>query len=84
MTYRIIDVDNKTYEYVIGPTYIKIKHVGLFSTEENKQWFDHSPQCSCGPEYNCYAGDGPSGYAVTPGVIKHLIRTKERIIQVLR
>lgn len=34
MSYRKIEVNGKTYEYVIGKTNIKIKGVGVFSTVE--------------------------------------------------
>lgn len=33
MTYRTIEVNNKTYEYVIGKTHTKIKGVGHFLNE---------------------------------------------------
>lgn len=34
MSYRKIEVNGKTYEYVIGQVNIKIKGVGVFSTVE--------------------------------------------------
>lgn len=73
MTYRTITVNDREYQYVIGATYIKIKNVGLFKTKDHLTFFDDTPQCSCGPEYNCFAGQGPTGYAVTPAKIKNLI-----------
>lgn len=33
MTYRTIEVNNKTYEYVTGITHTKIKDVGVFLNE---------------------------------------------------
>lgn len=73
MSYRKISVSGTTYEYVIGRTNVKIKGVGVFATKDNLEWFDHSPVCSCGEEYNCFADEGPMGYAVTPRIVRHLI-----------
>lgn len=73
MAYRKITVNDRVYQYVIGKQFIKIKGVGIFKTKEHLDFFDDSPQCSCGYGYNCYAGQGPSGYAVTPAKIKNLI-----------
>lgn len=64
MSYRKIEVNSKTYEYVIGKVNIKIKGVGVFSTVEEGDTL----QCSCGPEYNCY-----DGHEVTPKHIRELI-----------
>ena len=34
MSYRKIEVDGKTYEYSIGKTHTKIRHVGAWKNEE--------------------------------------------------
>jgi hypothetical protein len=34
MSYRKIDVDGKIYEYSIGKTHTKIRHVGAWKNEE--------------------------------------------------
>lgn len=70
MSYRKIEVNGKTYEYVIGQVNTKIKGIGVFNTLE----IGGVLQCSCGPEYNCYYDNQ---HAVTPKDIKELILKHE-------
>jgi hypothetical protein len=48
MSYRKIEVDGQVFEYSIGKTHTKIRHVGAFKNEEvgnhhvnqSQQWYD--------------------------------------------
>jgi hypothetical protein len=60
MSYRKITVDEKTYEYVIGKTHLKIKGFGLFENSKIG---------------NFIVNGGPrEQYLVTPGTVAKVIR----------
>jgi len=48
MSYRKLEVDGQVFEYSIGKTHTKIRHVGAFKNEEvgndhvnrSQQWYD--------------------------------------------
>ena len=48
MSYRKLEVDGQVFEYSIGKTHTKIRHVGAFKNEEvgnyhvngNQEWWD--------------------------------------------
>jgi hypothetical protein len=64
MAYRKMKIDDKTYEYVIGKTFTKIKDVGLF---ENK-------------EYGSPLAFSNKGVVVSPKHVSNMIRgIKERV-----
>lgn len=47
MTYRTVDVNGKTYEYVVGKSHVKIKGIGVFTKEELGHWQARTCEC-CG------------------------------------
>ena len=84
MSYRKIEVNGKSYEYVIGKTNTKIKDIGVFLNDRIGEGIAYYEQCSCAAEgyENCYEGDpqfllGNKG-AVTPSVIRKLILNNEK------
>lgn len=84
MAYRKIEVNGKTYEYVVGKEKTKIKGFGTFNNSEFGKSIPIYEVCSC-VDYegsrklgsNCFAGDPEHiigyGTAMTPKVIRRII-----------
>lgn len=75
MSYRKIEVDGKTYEYVTGKTHTKIKGVGVFLNETIGSMHKYDVYCDCcgEPESTLYNVSMRSKLAVKPADIKSMI-----------
>jgi len=74
MSYRKLEVDGKTYEYSIGKTHTKIRHVGAWKNEEVGVVRAGS-YCSCGSHAGNCDFNVPMSLQVTPKDLTWFIRS---------
>lgn len=75
MSYRKIEVDGKVFEYSIGRTHTKIRHVGAFKNEEIGK-VRSGTYCSCGSHSGNCDFDLRSSLQVKPSDLANFIKTK--------
>ena len=76
MSYRKLNIDGKTFEYVIGKSHTKIKGIGVFENEKIGSGVELTCEC-CGEGLNTLYGEDSSHYAlaVKPSDVRKCIET---------
>lgn len=79
MAYRTLEVDGKSYQYVVGRAHVKIKGVGVWAKDEVAATIHHTADlCECG----CGRGSGEEVERrmeqIRPQDIASMIRRSER------
>ena len=78
MSYRKIEVNGKSYEYVIGKMNTKIKNIGVFLNDRIAKEIWWTGECDCSMRKFCDEAPVYSGFSVTPSVIRRLIMNNEK------
>lgn len=78
MSYRKLEVDGQVFEYSIGKTHTKIRHVGAFKNEEVGREYQ-AGVCHCGSSGCDYAI--PMHIQVRPSDLANFIKQKKLSIE---
>lgn len=78
MSYRKLEVDGQVFEYSIGKTHTKIRHIGAFKNEEVGREYQ-SGVCHCGSRGCDYAV--PVHMQVRPNDLASFIKQKKLSIE---
>lgn len=75
MSYRKLQVNGTIYEYSIGKSHTKIRHIGAFKNEDVGK-VQSGSYCSCGSHAGNCDFDVRSSLQVRPSDIANFIKTK--------